>query len=396
MKKFLFLCAAMVAAMSANAAITTMTCAQAKQYTLDNLQAGQTGTDSIAVTGYVTYTDGVVSSSKDGKNIPQQVFWLDDAKGATKTFQAYWCNLPSNEALNVGDKVTIKGFPMNYSGTTAEMKNGDTEILEKVVVERDTLEATICEVIEEGEALNNQEITNDYFIVEGIVSSVASKMNDSKQENFYLTCEDNEKQLYAYKAVMEDGVEAMVGDKVTLMGKIQNYNNVVEIIAGTAKVLEKGNVKIDTIKATVAEAVAAGKALEKGKTSVAVYIVEGYCDSIVYNFSEKNKNMSFYMCDDMAHPTYEFEAYKVSTDQDVTVGTKVYVVGNLYHYYKAAAEGKPEVETIEISEGKLYFADPQGIENIVLTEKAQKVVVDGVIYIVRDNKMFNLQGAQVR
>jgi len=102
------------------------------------------------------------------------------------------------------------------------------------------------------------------------------------------------------------------------------------------------------------------------------------------------------MCDDMAHPTYEFEAYKVSTDQDVTVGTKVYVVGNLYHYYKAAAEGKPEVETIEISEGKLYFADPQGIENIVLTEKAQKVVVDGVIYIVRDNKMFNLQGAQVR
>lgn len=38
----------------------------------------------------------------------------------------------------------------------------------------------------------------------------------------------------------------------------------------------------------------------------------------------------------------------------------------------------------------------QGIENVVLTEKAQKVVVDGVIYIVRDNKMFNLQGAQVR
>ena len=38
----------------------------------------------------------------------------------------------------------------------------------------------------------------------------------------------------------------------------------------------------------------------------------------------------------------------------------------------------------------------QGIENVVLTEKAQKVMVDGVVYIVRDNKMFNLQGAQVR
>lgn len=39
---------------------------------------------------------------------------------------------------------------------------------------------------------------------------------------------------------------------------------------------------------------------------------------------------------------------------------------------------------------------PQGIENVVLTEKAQKVVVDGVLYIVRDNKLFNVTGAQVR
>jgi len=45
---------------------------------------------------------------------------------------------------------------------------------------------------------------------------------------------------------------------------------------------------------------------------------------------------------------------------------------------------------------KANWVDPRGIENVVLTEKANKVVVDGVLYIVRDNKMFNLQGAQVR
>ena len=38
----------------------------------------------------------------------------------------------------------------------------------------------------------------------------------------------------------------------------------------------------------------------------------------------------------------------------------------------------------------------QSIENIELTEQAQKVVVDGVIYIVRDGKLFNLTGAQVK
>jgi hypothetical protein len=40
--------------------------------------------------------------------------------------------------------------------------------------------------------------------------------------------------------------------------------------------------------------------------------------------------------------------------------------------------------------------EEQGIENIILTEKARKVVVDGVLYIVRDNKLFNVQGVQVR
>ena len=37
-----------------------------------------------------------------------------------------------------------------------------------------------------------------------------------------------------------------------------------------------------------------------------------------------------------------------------------------------------------------------GIENVVLTEKARKVVVDGQIYIIRDNKLFNIHGAQLR
>jgi hypothetical protein len=45
---------------------------------------------------------------------------------------------------------------------------------------------------------------------------------------------------------------------------------------------------------------------------------------------------------------------------------------------------------------KCNLAATQGIENVTLTEDAKKVVVDGVLYIVRDGKMFNVQGAQVR
>ena len=68
-------------------------------------------------------------------------------------------------------------------------------------------------------------------------------------------------------------------------------------------------------------------------------------------------------------------------------------------FYAADLADGTEDGVIAIDLADAYFAacaPEQGIENVVLTEKAQKVVVDGVLYIVRDNKMFNVQGTQVR
>jgi len=50
----------------------------------------------------------------------------------------------------------------------------------------------------------------------------------------------------------------------------------------------------------------------------------------------------------------------------------------------------------EVYVWKAHWVEPQGIEEIVLTEKARKVVVEGQLYIVRDNKLFNVTGVQVR
>ena len=69
--------------------------------------------------------------------------------------------------------------------------------------------------------------------------------------------------------------------------------------------------------------------------------------------------------------------------------------------WKDAGEGKKVID-LDYSDAAVYcwkaswVAPEEGIEDIVLTEKAHKVVVDGVLYIVRDNKMFNVQGTQVR
>lgn len=149
--------------------------------------------------------------------------------------------------------------------------------------------------------------------------------------------------------------------------------------------------ELDTI--TVTEAIAIAQALtpEKGKsaTTEKKYAVKGFVVGI-----SSTKTNTYYLADEQG--AYgDFQAYQCATvDYEVAENDLVIVTGKIMHYYGEGSSG--EYHNYEISGGALEHVYAQGIENIELTEKAQKVVVDGVIYIVRDGKMFNLQGAQVR
>ena len=145
---------------------------------------------------------------------------------------------------------------------------------------------------------------------------------------------------------------------------------------------------------TVAEALQIAQALTPEKTKSAStadkYAVKGF----VVGISTKNEN-TFYLADEVG--AYgEFEAYKCSSvDYEVAEGDLVIVTGKIQHYWGESASSG-EYHSYEISGGTLVHVYGQGIENVTLTEKANKVMVDGVLYIVRDGKMFNVQGAQVR
>lgn len=150
---------------------------------------------------------------------------------------------------------------------------------------------------------------------------------------------------------------------------------------------------IDTINVTEAIAIAAALTPEKGKSASTEkkYAVKGFVVGI-----STSKTNTFYLADEQG--AYgEFQAYQcASVDSEVAENDYVIVTGKIMHYYGESASSG-EFHSYEISGGTLVHTEaPQGIENIVLTEKAQKVVVDGVIYIVRDNKLFNLQGTQIR
>ena len=388
MKKiFIMSVAALMAAMSVNAEVTNMTCAEAYAAAM-LLQSGETGTDTVLVTGYVTNTDEKISKG-------QQKFYMDDTKGTTKTFYAYWCNMPEGEEnpLHVDDKVSIKGFLMNYNGTTAEMKNGDITILERVVVKVDTVEATVCEAVEEAEALNSGDYSEDVFKVAGVVTAVTSTNDNYNTASFTLTCEDNEKVLTAYNVTMNNGYCA-AGDEVLVIGKLTKYNSTLEIV-GDAEVTKKGTLTIDTIQATVAEALAATKALTEGAATTEVYQITGYVDSIKTAYSADYDNISFYMCDDMKAPAYEFLAFRVKGGADIKVGDKVIVTGNLTHYYKAATEeGQEDTHTYETTAGATYEIIPESaVENVTIDgAAATKIIRNGQLIIISNNVEYTAQG----
>ena len=392
MKKILTICAAILAAMSLNATVTPMTCAEAAAAAalLDNKTQG---TDSVAVTGYVTNTDGTISKG-------QQTFWLDDEKGDTKTFEGYWCNLPqemvdAGTPLNVGDKVTISGFLKRYN-TTYEMQNGDIVVLERAVVKIDTIPATVCEAIEEGESLNDGDVSEEVYVIEDVVATVESTNEDYHTQIFTFECADNGKIMKPYNIAME-GDYCVLGDSVRIIGKLKKYGDLVEF-TGKGLVTKKGDVKIDTIAVTVEEAVAAGMLLESNTTSKEVYIVTGYVDSIVSAYDETYKNMSFYMCDDLATPTYNFEGYRiiVPADHQPQVGDKVKVTGNIKHYYKAATEEKPELHTIEIEKGAFEFVSPEALRFVKSNKKVVKTIVNGQFVIKTEEGNINVLGTMVR
>ena len=399
MKKIFLLGAALVAAMTINAQDPiAATCAEAAAAM--PAQSGSETEDVYIVTGYITNTNGSVLPSKTDATIDQQTFYMDDVKGSKKTLQGYWCNLPGHEALNVGDKITLTGKIMNYNNTP-EIKNGDVAILERATVKIDTIKATVCEALEEGASLNAGDYSDDVFKVYGRVKG-QDQVNANGQHTFEMAC--GEDIFKPYNCLGAEGLELGKGDSVVVIGKLYNYSGTIEISNGKVELIEKSGTEEVITEVNVAGAVAVAMALEAGKTTEDRYAVTGYIDSIAIEYSEQYNNISFFMTDDMANPTYDFEAFRVKCTADeatqLGLGAKVKVTAALQHYHKDATDELPAIDMAETAAGgllEIIEAVPvQGIENIVLTEKAQKVVVDGVVYIIRDNKLFNVLGTQVK
>ena len=366
------------------------------------------------------YVKGIVATQpfntfSDFKDGRVSFYLLDDlqSKDSLQAYQvldknnAKWASLEAAwEELRIGDTVLVYagGLKLYAAKNIYEIDPGHyveklganpnpPDIVVPEVPQADTI--TVAQALEIGMALEDNKTTPVEYVVAGYARNPKDPKEGYNDQTWYMADEpDAYGEFSAYQCTPDSKVND--NDFMLVRGKILKYvgsnnNPTIEISKGTAVHGVAPEIEYELI--TVAKALQIAQELKPEKSKSAYssksYAVQGF----VVGISE-NKENTFYLADEVG--VYgEFQAYQCSSvDYIVTEGDLVIVTGKISHYWGEGDNG--EYHTYEISKGKLKHAFPEGIENVVLTEKAQKVVVDGVIYIVRDGKMFNLQGAQVR
>ena len=368
------------------------------------LASGGKTTDTYDIVGYVTQID----DNSFNTSYNNMTFWIADEVGTAATnadgaFEVYR-GKPDQE-LEVGDKIRVRTQIQNYKGTTIESVSGAAvTFLEKgevVPVEEADVVFTSADFNGQGTSGTGSEVTatkdgvtftcdkafGDQYGVrcyrEGLVTISSAEQQIGKIVFEFATVSDK-----YYNGDLDEEIVVNANEWTATLTN-QARMNKISIFFG-----EYEKPQVDTL--TAAQALEIAQGLAVGATQKVV--VKAYVANVKTPYSEQYGNITVFLTDDPASTYGDIQAYraKCSAEDGASMAEHdlVLVEGNVTHtqnsdqtkdYYEFAAGAQIKI-----------LEKAQGIENVVLTEKAQKVVVDGVIYIIRDNKMFNLQGAQVR
>ena len=222
---------------------------------------------------------------------------------------------------------------------------------------QDPIPVTCAEAAAAMPAQHNDE-TQDVYIVTGYVTNTNGSISPSRtdpsidQQTFYMDDEKGSKKTLQGYWCNLPGHEALnVGDKITVTGKIMNYNNTPEIKNGDVAILERASVQIDTLEVDVCEALEEGEALQPGDYTPDVFIVRGRlkgADAV---------NSSGQHTFEMACGEKIFKPYNCKGDDGLELGKgdSVAVTGKLYNYNG----------TIEISNGKVELIEKSQEEEVI-------------------------------
>lgn len=417
MKKFFAFVAAAFVALTMNAQATdqpqVFTVAEAITEGMA-LDSAATSEDEYTVEGFV------INAQAYSLTYNNQIWYMADAANATESdFQAYGCvALENNDTLQVinGDKVQLTGKLFKYWNKNAgkfiiEIKNGTATFVSKAEgdhsINKTTTAITVAQALEIGKTLALGATTAEQYEITGYVTAMAGKDTDFEtygNQTYWISDTNNgtaasnaDGAFEVYRGKASEAVA--VGYKVKVKTAIKNYNSggssLIESETNAAvTILEKGDApKPEAI--TVTEAVSIALALGDNETSTVNYAVAGYVAKVYEEFNTQYNNLSFYMTDD-ATSTYgdlQCRRAKMSAEEGPTLvaGDKVLIVGKLTNNFYN------DKNTAQIYQGQATIEWKTAIENILMNDtKINKVIVDGVLYIVREGKLYTVQGQEVK
>lgn len=422
MKKFFTLVMALVAVMAVNAVQVTFNFTDPSSLGITPPEASK-GTNITAP----VVVDGVTLTVTSGSTATR--IWNSNGSYDLRIYNTGTLTFTATEEITAvefsGAAISFSEFTgQTWAGTPATSVTFTATATSKI----NTIKLTIGETpvvwkpdtisVSQANALIAENDSHDHYVIGVLMGAPFNTYSDfSGSVSFWLSDVENPNDSIEFyqgtgegeakwASLMEAQEILHEGDTVMVYaGALTLYTakNITEITGGHYVEMIGANPNppvVEYEELTVAEALAKAQELnpEKGKskTTNQIYAVYGYVVGI-----SGTKTNTYYMADE-AGAYGEFQAYQCAEiDAEVAEGDYVVVTGPITHYFGYDKEN-PDDESkyyhnYEISGGKLEHAvAPEGIENVVLTEKAQKVMVDGVMYIVRDNKMFDVRGAQVR
>ena len=209
--------------------------------------------------------------------------------------------------------------------------------------------------------------TADVYIVTGYITNTNGAISPSRtdasidQQTFYMDdVKGSQKTLQGYWCNLPGHEALNVGDKITLTGKILNYNNTPEIKNGDVAIIERATVKIDTIDVSVCEALEEGSSLNDKDYSDDVFRVFGRLKGT--DAVNNNGQHTFEMaCGDEIFKPYNC---KGAEGLELGKGDSVKVTGKLYNYGGV----------IEISNGTVELIEKSGQEEVIIEATVSEAV----------------------
>jgi len=365
------------------------------------LNTGAVTTERYDITGYVSQIDELYDDSY--KN---ETFWISDTKGVrvegstNGAFYVFRGKPNTKKEIGLDAKVRIVTTIKNYSSDKIENDVSiDVEVLEQGAIEADTI--GVKEALAMDGSFSGK--SEKFYVVEGYIASIKQEYDASNGNmSFYMHYKFDKTrgdfQCYRAKVAKKDTAQFKQGSFVRVLGRLEKSGSYAIQMPQGSRAYPAPAPKIDTTFVSVEEAVAIGQGLEDGQETDVYYAVSGYFAYSDVEYDEDAGTQTFGISDDEEFDPEESLSLQalnaVIAAPGADYGEKVYVLGWISKYID-----EEEDVIIRIENGNAYVNEipkPTGFEQIVLTEKARKVLINGGIYIIRDKKMYNLQGARVK